>query len=410
MTVKVLICGVPYGCDNVGDEAILASIVKHLRNLKDGLEIAVVTGKPQETENKLHVKGIPLIPHPETKAPMWTPEIREACRWADVYIHGGATGIHDYPMHMLTGLRMAKEEGCKTVVYGAGGGPYNHKFYEGRKTKLLRLASKATLGLVNFRAMAERIVTSKYRKAIAAGLGAVDLLIVRDVETRQTLAGYGMDPSRIYVSGDSAFALDPAPQEAADKIAEDADLRRDGKAVVGVGISSQKKVVDLLAVTKLCDDIIEKYGAHVLFIPMNPYMDDAVHLEVIAGMRHGKETKRITRYTEPEDLLAFMPRLHTVISSRLHLIILAAIAGVPPVGIDRGSGKITSFMKRFGLEAAGEYFAVNYDTLSARFADVWKRHDELQRVIKSEMAKARQTFKEESRRILPLLESVKPRD
>jgi polysaccharide pyruvyl transferase WcaK-like protein len=404
---KILICGVPYGCDNVGDEAILASIVAHLRRMKDGLEIGVVTVKPEETAKKLNVKGIPLLFDPHSGRPLWTDEIRQACEWAHVYIHGGATGIHDYPMHMLEGLRIARECGCKTVVCGTGGGPYNHKFYEGRKTKLLGIASKATIGLVNFRKIAEGIVTKKYRRTILEGLNAVDLLLVRDAETRRTLINYGMDGGKIHVSGDSVFALEPAASNAADKIAADANLWNDDKPIVGVCISSQKQVVDMNAVVRMCDAIIEKYGAHVLFVPMNPHTDDKVGDDIAAKMKRGGVTKMIRGYKEPEDLLAFLSRLHVIISSRLHLIIMGAVAGVPSVGIGRGSGKITNFLGRFGLQAAGEYLDVNYDLLSRRFDDVWNRRDELSGVINVGMKKAKDLFKESMRLMIPILESVK---
>jgi len=403
---KILICGVPYGCDNVGDEAILASIVALLREMKTNLEIGVVTVKPGETAEKLGIKGIPLLFDPAGGRPLWTDEIRQACKWAQVYVHGGATGIHDYPMHMLKGLRLAKECGCKTIVYGTGGGPYHHKFWEGRKTRLLSVASKATLGMVDFRRVAEGIVAKRYHKAILDGLNAVDLLLVRDVETRQTLIRYGMSSAGVHVSGDSVFALEPSPEDAADKIAADTKLWPDDKPIAGVCISSQKQVVDMGAVVRMCDEIIEEYGAHVLFVPMNPHTDDRVGGDIASKMKHGAETRMIRGYKEPEDLLAFLSRLHVIISSRLHLIIMGAVAGVPSVGIGRGSGKVTNFLGRFGLEPAGDYLSVNHDTLRRRFDDTWKRRGELSRVIRAEMQKAKDAFKEESRRIIPVLESV----
>lgn len=402
---RVLICGVPYGCDNVGDEAILASIVAQLREMKKDIEIGVVTARPKETAAKLGVEGVPLEFDSVSLVPLWTEEIGRACRRAQVYIHGGATGIHDYPMHMLAGLKLARESGCRTVVYGTGGGPYRHKFWEGRKTRLLRAAKKATLGLVDFRKIAETVVTARYRRAILKGLEAVDLLLVRDQETRQTLVDYGMDASRIHVSGDAAFALRPSSKEAADKIAAEANLWNDSRPVVGVCISSQKLVADMGAVVRMCDAIVGKHGAHVLFVPMNPHTDDLISKEIAAKMERGGETRMIRGYCEPEDMLAFLPRLSVIISSRLHLLIMGAAAGVPPVGIERGSGKIGNFLGRFGLEPAADYLTVDYEILSRRFEDVWSRREDLKRVISAEMRKAADAFREASRLVLPVLES-----
>lgn len=401
---KVLIAGVPYGTGNVGDEAILAAIVAQLRALNvPGLEITVVTASPEATAKKLRVACVPLLFDKVTNRPVWSDEIRHACKHSQVYIHGGATGIHDYPMHMLAGLALAKECGCKTVVYGTGGGVYHHKFYEGRKTRLLLLMSKLTLNLVDFRKIAEAIVSKSCRRKIAGALSAVDLLLVRDAETRETLTAYGMDPAKIHICGDAAFALQPAGPDAAAKIAAAANLWNDGKPIVGVCIASQKKVVDMAAVARICDDIIEKYGAHVLFVPMDPVTDVKTSDEIASKMKRGGETRIIRRAMEPEEMLAFLPRLHAIISSRLHLIILGAVAGVPSVGIGRGSGKVTAFQKRFGLDAAGDYLTVNYDILSRRFDEVWRRHAELAAIIKAEMQKARKAFKDASRLLIPIL-------
>ena len=41
--MKILLGGIPLGCDNIGDEAILACVVKMLRESLPGVELAVAT-------------------------------------------------------------------------------------------------------------------------------------------------------------------------------------------------------------------------------------------------------------------------------------------------------------------------------------------------------------------------------
>ncbi len=406
--IKVLIGGVPYGTENIGDEAILAGIVTQLRKLRGDLDISVITADPVGTGKKLGITGVELRFDPQSGQPMWTDEIMQAYRRADVFIHGGATGLHDYPMHLLKGLRVARQTGTKAVLLGTGGGLYNHKFWEGRKTRLLGIAKKCVLGLIDFRKILEDRETIKYRRAIREGLERdADLILVRDENTKKVLVSYGLSPDKVRVSGDAAYAMEPFGLEAVKGLAERNNLWKDGKPVVGVCVSSQRKIVDMGAVVRLCDTIIDDYDAHVLFMPMNPSTDDKIGDEIAAATKHGDETRMIRGYTEPEDLLAFLSGVHAIVSSRLHLIILGSLVGVPAVGIGRGSRKVGTFMARFGLEQAGEYDDVNYEKLIEKFDDVWKRRDELSGIIKADMNAARREFGKAGEKMLPIFDSIK---
>ncbi len=403
--LNVLVGGVPYGTQNIGDEAILSGVVSGIRRLRDDLEFSVITASPEETAEKLGVRGINFS-FDSLGQPEWTDEIFDAFKRADLYVHGGATGLHDYPMHRLKGLRIAKESGCLAMILATGGGQYNHKFWEGRKTRLLEIARRATLGLVDFRKILEARASKKYRRAIFEGLNAIDLILVRDENTRQVLLSYGLSPDGVGVSGDAAYGMMPAGDEAAARVAAENNLWDDDAPVVAVCISSQQKVTDMAAVVRLCDNIIEDYGAHLLFVPMNPTTDDKVGDEIAKEMKRGERTRMIRGYVEPEDLLAFLSRIHLIVSSRLHLMILGALAGVPSVGIARGSGKVATFQKRFGLDATGDYLTVNYEMLSRDFDDVWKRRDELSRIIVADMTKARKFFENAGQKIADLLHTL----
>jgi polysaccharide pyruvyl transferase WcaK-like protein len=54
----------------------------------------------------------------------------------------------------------------------------------------------------------------------------------------------------------------------------------------------------------------------------------------------------------PREILAIADRLDLVISSRLHLLILASVLHVPIIGISRGS-KVDNFLTPFGHTSAG---------------------------------------------------------
>ena len=44
--MKILLGGIPLGCDNIGDEAIIACVVKMLKESLPGVELTVATADP----------------------------------------------------------------------------------------------------------------------------------------------------------------------------------------------------------------------------------------------------------------------------------------------------------------------------------------------------------------------------
>ncbi len=405
---KVLIGGVPYGTNNIGDEAILAGIVGQLRRMREDLDITVVTTSPEKTAEKLNVRGVPLSWDEKTEQPLWDQAAIAAHRNTDVYIHGGATGLHDYPVYMCTGLRISQRLGKKTVIYGTGGGSYTHRFYEGRKARLLGRASKLTLGLVNFRKIAEGITTGTIRAEIVRRLRAADLILLRDEETRKTIMSYGLPGDILHVVGDAATTVEPAKGEGATRIARENGLENISRPLVAVCIASQKIVKDLKAVSKACDHIVENHGADIVFFPMNPFTDTEVGVRIRKGMSKKKNAHVIKEtYYEPEEVMAFLPGLSLIISSRLHLIILGAVMGVPSVGIGRGSGKVRTFLGKFGVEPAGDFDTVNFEALKTRVDDIWSRREELKPVILAAIGKEQDHFREVSGKILAVFDTLK---
>lgn len=86
MTGKVFITGY-YGFGNTGDEAILAAMVAHLRELRPDLQITATSATPEATAASL---GIGTV--------LWSSAyaMLEAVRVADLVIIGGGGIFHDY--------------------------------------------------------------------------------------------------------------------------------------------------------------------------------------------------------------------------------------------------------------------------------------------------------------------------
>ena len=100
--IKFFLGSVPFGCDNIGDEAILASIIKMIRRNFPDSEICVATAKPKETAQLFSCKAVGLLGFgslDENPA-----ETIKAIESSHVYIWAGATGLSDYPEAGLAGM------------------------------------------------------------------------------------------------------------------------------------------------------------------------------------------------------------------------------------------------------------------------------------------------------------------
>ena len=84
---------------------------------------------------------------------------------------------------------------------------------------------------------------------------------------------------------------------------------------------------------------------------MNPKTDRKLMLEIASGAAHPEWVECLERDL-PAEVQACAGQCRLVVSSRLHLLILAANAGVPGLGIERGS-KIANFLKAFGRNSSG---------------------------------------------------------
>ena len=56
--MKILLGGIPLGCDNIGDEAIIACVVKMLKESLPGVELTVATADPDTAE----LLGVNVVP------------------------------------------------------------------------------------------------------------------------------------------------------------------------------------------------------------------------------------------------------------------------------------------------------------------------------------------------------------
>lgn len=320
-----------YGFANAGDEAMLAAMIEAFADLEPNIKITVISGNPADTRRRHGVRAVYRLNYPE---------IAKALARSSLLISGGGSLLQDVTSdrslyYYLSIMMLAKKMSKPVMLYAQGIGPVR--------------------GSVAKNAM--RVIGNM-----------VDLITVRDEGSRLELASLGVTKPPVYVTADPVLAMHPVDKEIGRGI-----LRRCGAEgaapVVGMSVREWKDWTyykQVLAHT--ADQIIEKYGARVVFLPMQWPDDLEASRKIAARMKH-KPTLLPDEYTTSE-LLSLVGNLDILIGIRLHALIFAAVMQVPMIGVSYDP-KIDRFLETLGERHAGTLQNITVDTVMQRVDMLW---------------------------------------
>ncbi|MCU0641640.1 MAG: polysaccharide pyruvyl transferase CsaB [Candidatus Margulisbacteria bacterium] len=305
--MRVLLSGY-YGYNNVGDEAVLESIVIGLRRRVPDVEIAVLSAAPQLTAAYYNVAG---VPRGKLRA-VW-----RALRWSDIVISGGGTLFQDVTSarslwYYLGIVWLAKLFGKKVMVLGQGYGPLNWPFN---------------------RFLARWV------------LNRVDLITVRDTDAETGLRGLGVNRPPLAVTGDPT-ALLPLPDRAEGRrllALEGIPLDR---PLAGIALRSRRNrtllseqsASDLAAAL---DRLVRDKGVRPVFLLFQCPEDLRQARRISELMQERSEV--VFRLCRPAEMLTIVAGLDLLVGMRLHSLIFAALAAVPLIGLTYDP-KVRSFL------------------------------------------------------------------
>ena len=344
--MKVLLGGIPLGCDNIGDEAIIACVVKMLKASLPDVELTVATADP-ETAARL---GVAVVP-PYGFAGCGLEGFAETVHRQDAYVWCGATGLSDYPSVALDLLKVAQEAGVPTFVWGVGmDDELNPVFFKasGKKRLLLSL-----FGLVGWY---EQCLRAKLARRISTILPRCRGIWLRDPQSAEMLAKMGFSGAK--VAADTAILLGNGEWGMGNG---ERGMGNGERRTLGLCISTQRQVADLEGVRGMVA-AVRAAGVQVLGIPMNPKTDRAL-LERLGVACIAGDT--------PEAVLEAAAGCSVVLSSRLHLLILAANVGTPILGIARGS-KLANWLANFGRTVEGSVSDCDWEKVTEHVLDALK--------------------------------------
>jgi polysaccharide pyruvyl transferase CsaB len=349
-----------YGGLNLGDEAILQSIIAELRRELPEVEITVFSRDAEDTKRR-HAVERSIAVRKISRAEV-VPEIQRL----DLLIFGGGGILYDAEVKVyLREVLVAKELGVPVMVYAVGAGPLKDP------------AAQA---------------------AVREALEGVHAITVRERSALQVLEEAGVHRD-VVVTADPALLLKPAPLPRGFLKREGLEGRRRliGMSVREPGVAApdidQNVYHGLLA--NAADFMIDRWGADIVFVPMERSVLDTQHSHaVIARMlRAQRATVLKGEYTSAE-ILAMMGRFQFAVGMRLHFLIFAALRGTPFVALPY-SGKVSGFLEDLKLPAP-PLNLVNPGRLIAHLDESWdKRRSlraQLQKSVPPLQERARETI------------------
>lgn len=338
---RVIISGY-YGFQNNGDEAMLYAILQALDKRIQGFEPVVLSKDPKRTKE---FYGVRAIQRHDLK------DIIAEIRHSDLLISGGGGLLQDvtgpnsilYYLGIVTIARLMKKP---VIFYGQGIGPIS-----------------TALGSNLMRLVANR----------------VNLIEVRDHESKEELIRLGVIKPKVEVTADPALGIDVSQVDPllGRAILAEAGINTD-KDLVGVSVRAWKNDDSYKAViAKVCDDIIAK-GMKVVFLPMHYPFDITVGKEIASLMK--EEPYILDRPLNFREMLSLVSQTKMIMGMRLHFLIFGALLNIPMVGLSYDP-KVDSFLRLVNMPSGGSVDRLDYGKLSETFFQTLESSEQLKSTL-----------------------------
>lgn len=362
---KAVVISGYYGFGNAGDEAVLFSIIQTLRSLRQNLRLIVLSQDPPKTAKAYGVEAV-------NRWNVFT--VLKALRQADLLISGGGSLLQDVtgPRSILYYLGIvwaAKLLRRRVIFYSQGIGPVN--------------------GVAG-------------RRLVKKIANRVDVITVRDDRSRKELLDMEVTQPPLYLTADPVLGL--SRQDLNLNAAKEL-LLRNGidpfRPVLGVSVREWRGLTGYYQVLAKGCDHLARQGWQVVFIPMHFPSDIAPSREVARWM---KESSVILRENSPvTTVMGVIGHTSLMLGMRLHALIVAAVAGVPVVGISYDP-KVTSFLKLVEQPAAGKVETLTEAELIQTLDQVILNITKQQEKVEERVAELRQDARKAAHLTLELLD------
>jgi polysaccharide pyruvyl transferase CsaB len=329
-----------YGGLNLGDEAILESIITQLRGALP-VEIVVFSRDPQDTRKRHQVgHAIPIRQLTRTEA-------RAEVERLDVFVLGGGGILYDDEAEeYLREVFLAHEANIPVMAYAISAGPLQRR---------------------------------SVRNTVGEALNAAAIVTVRDRQGRKLLEDAGVQ-QEIRVTADPALLLNPEPLPPDALRCEGLmtqrrlvgfSVREPGPAAPDIDVNHYHRLLATAA-----DFMVDRLDADVVFVPIErQHMDIQQSHAVVAQMQCAQRATVLKGEYTPRQLLSLIGHFEFSVGMRLHFLIFSALQNVPFVALPYAP-KVTDLLQDLELEMP-PFRHVNTGRLLATIDRSWDWRDSI---------------------------------
>lgn len=329
-----------YGGLNIGDEAILQSIITQLRASLP-VKITVFSRDAKDTLKRHQVERA------VTARELTREEVTKEIESLDLFILGGGGILYDAEAKIyLRELEIALQKDISAMTYAIGVGPLDDP---------------------------------DMQKQVRDVLSQLDVITVRERNDKKLLEDIGVHCD-IDITADPALLLKPEPfPEGTLDVEHMADKPRViGMSVREAGVAApdidEKFYHGLLA--NAADFMIDRFDADIVFFPMEHRMLDVQQSHaVMAQMLFPQRAHVLKGEYSAGQMLSLVKHCDFAVGMRLHFLIFAALQKVPFVALPY-SGKVGGLLDSLQLEMP-PMDLVNAGRLIAHIDRSWDRRNTL---------------------------------
>ena len=374
---SIHIGGVFYGLHNIGDEGILYSMIQTfhekyqvsvssydsewISNYFSNVEI-----RPVDIVYDRPKMGLRSLPRRKIIDNMIkNKDYQKYIKTKDAFICGGATILSDCPWHSLRMAELAGRSGIPVYFWGVG---------------MAEVGDTDTTEYIRF------VLNKPYVKKI----------YVRDELVRDRLVSMGINRNKTGISYDPAVMLEGETFNLEDYLSSfQAELYKNECPNIIITLSGEADVVEKTPVDVISACIgkmQERYRANIFLIPTGcgKHCKDIEFLKNIAKELNVPEISVIEKEFSPQNLVEFLKQADLILSSRLHMNIFGACAGVPSIGLVRNR-KIIDFAELHGLPYL-ELSDLSQKQLLEMTDEVFSNRNAYREKIKKNISKMREQY------------------
>jgi polysaccharide pyruvyl transferase CsaB len=341
-----------YGYDNLGDEAILESIIQWFAT-RDDVHPVVMSSNPKATADAYGVDAFP-------RANLW--HLIRRLPGSPVILQGGGGLLQDVTSARSLAYYLSIQlagfvTGRRVVIFAQGIGPLEGEF-------------------------------SPW--FVGGFLSHCDLVILRDFTSYSFAQARMPVDADIRLMGDAALTLEPADPDHIDDIFLQENLDLLEKPLFAFALKgSIKDRRQITSLARAIDIAYESLDCGIALFPFH-HPSDVQYAEAIRDMVKEKDYCSVVKGKyRPAEVLGLIGKCDLVVGMRLHSLVFAASRGIPfvPVSYDP---KIDEFAGEFGMKPAVHTPLIGPERLVEAIEDAWEFRGRIKTRVTQGMARLRQ--------------------